>query len=99
MFDATNLDADSLSDSVTAEVDGGLVDGGSVASSSSSVSRRGTAKIRVYHSTYDSLNKAWKLFRTAVEDTQWVRKITKLNKIAGDRYNFKCCLKLVRQCT
>ncbi len=93
MFDATNLDADNLSDYATAEVNGGLVDGGSDASSYSSASRRGAAKIRIHHSTYESLNKGMEAIQNGeVEETQWTRKITKLNKIAGDRYNFKCSL-------
>ncbi len=25
-----------------------------------------------------------------IEDTRWSKRVTKLNKIAGDRYNFKC---------
>ena len=82
VFDATNLDADSLSDSVT---------GGSDASSYPSASR--AAKIRIHHSTYESLNKGMEAIQNGeVEETQWIRKITKLNKIAGDRYNFKCSL-------
>lgn len=80
VFDATNLDADSLSDSVT---------GGSDASSYPSASRRGAAKIRIHHSTYESLNKGMEAIQNGeVEETQWIRKITNLNKIAGDRYNF-----------